>query len=57
MIDLNSIYGFVAENDITTMIDGRVIIPMNRIEIASLQNEILKSYNKEGYYIRSRGEG
>jgi hypothetical protein len=51
MIDLNLIYGFVAENDITTMIDGRVIIPMNRIEIASLQNEILKSYNKEGYYI------
>ncbi len=27
MIDFNLIYGFVAENDITTMIDGRVITP------------------------------
>lgn len=50
-IDTNLIYGFVEEDAITTLIDGRTIAPMNKIEIASTQREVLKAYSKEGYYI------
>lgn len=51
MIDSNLIYGFVAEDDITTLIDGTIIVPMSRIEIATTQRETLKAYYKDGYYI------
>lgn len=51
MIENNLIYGFAAEKDITTAIDGRVIVPMNTIEIASLDMEVLKTYRKKGYYV------
>lgn len=51
MIDSNLIYGFVAEDEITTLIDGTIIVPMSRIEIANTQREILKAYYKDGYYI------
>lgn len=50
-IDSNLVYGFVAENDITTQVDGRTIIPMRMIEIASIDKVILKSYQKEGYFV------
>lgn len=50
-IDSNIIYGFVDKNEITTLIDGTVIIPMGGIEICTTQKEVLKTYYKDGYYI------
>lgn len=50
-IDSNLIYGFAAEDDITTLIDGTVVIPMSRVEICTTKREVLKSYYKDGYYI------
>lgn len=51
MIDSNLIYGFVVEGDVTTLLDGRRIIPMNMLEIATVKKETLKNYSKAGYYI------
>jgi hypothetical protein len=53
MIDSNIIYGYVRENDILSMVDGKVIAPLSEIEIASPEKEVLKSYKKAGYYISS----
>lgn len=50
-IDSNIIYGFASEEEITTTVDGTVIIPLSRIEICTTQKEVLKSYQKDGYYI------
>ncbi len=50
-IEDNLIYGFASLNDITTAIDGRVIVPMSTLEIASLDMEVLKTYSKPGYHI------
>lgn len=50
-IDSNLIYGFVPEDEITTLIDGTVIVPMTGIEICTTQKEVLKTYYKDGYYI------
>lgn len=50
-IDSNLIYGFVSKTDITTLIDGTVIVPISRLEIATTQGEVLKTYYKDGYYI------
>lgn len=51
-IDSNLVYGFATEEDMTTLVDGRVIVPMKMIEIATLDKEIRKSYHIEGYYIK-----
>ncbi len=51
MIDSNLIYGFVKEKDISSMIDGNILAPLNRIEIASVDKKILKSYSKQDFYI------
>lgn len=50
-IDSNLIYGFVKEEDITTLIDGTRVIPMSKLEIATVHREVLKTYSKDGYYI------
>ena len=50
-IDENIIYGYVSKDDIKTLLDGRVVVPLGLIEIASIDKEILKDYNKEDYYI------
>ncbi len=50
-IDANIIYGYVAKDDIITLLDGRVIDPIGLLEIASIEKEVLKDYNKEDYYI------
>lgn len=50
-IDSNLIYGFAAEGDITTLIDGITVAPMSRIEIAATNREVLKPYYKDGYFI------
>ena len=50
-IDENIIYGYVSKDDIKTLLDGRVVFPLGLIEIASIDKEILKDYNKEDYYI------
>jgi hypothetical protein len=50
-IDSNIIYGYLKAEDIMTMMDGRRIAPPGIIEIASVDNEVLKSYQKQGYYI------
>lgn len=51
MIDSNLIYGFVKETDISSMMDGNVLAPLSRIEIASVDKKILKSYAKPDFYI------
>ncbi len=51
MIDFNLIYGFAAEGDITTLPDGRTIIPLNVLEIATIDRKVLKNYSKIGYFI------
>ncbi len=53
MIDSNLIYGFVKEKDISSMIDGNVLAPLSRIEIASVDKKVLKSYSKPDFYISS----
>lgn len=50
-IDSNLVYGFVSEQDIATLMDGKTIIPMRMIEIASIEKQILKSYHKEGFFV------
>ncbi|TAH66485.1 MAG: hypothetical protein EWM47_10105 [Anaerolineaceae bacterium] len=50
-IDSNLIYGYVKEDDITTLIDGTPMTPMSRIEIATTGRDVLKPYYKEGYLI------
>lgn len=50
-IESNIIYGFVDKTQITTMIDGYVFAPVSRLEIASKDKTILKSYLSSGYYI------
>ncbi len=51
MIDANLIYGLVVEEDITTMLDGRLMIPMKSLEIASFDRKVLKHYSKPGHYV------
>ncbi|MBH1940720.1 hypothetical protein I5677_07455 [Mobilitalea sibirica] len=50
-INSNLIYGLTAEEDITTLIDGKVIAPLNILEITTLDKKVLKKYSKAGYYI------
>ncbi|HKL79731.1 MAG TPA: hypothetical protein VJ888_04765 [Mobilitalea sp.] len=52
MIDSNLIYGFVRGGDITTMVDGKTIVPVNSIEIATIDRQVLKNYSKPGYFIK-----
>ncbi len=51
MIDSNIIYGFAKEGDITTLIDGRKIVPLSEVIISSVDKQILKSYKRNGYYV------
>ncbi len=51
MIDSNLIYGFVKEKDISSMMDGNVLAPLERMEIASVDKKVLKSYSKPDFYI------
>lgn len=50
-VDSNVIYGFVKEKNIITDRDGKVIYPLNSLEIADVNKKILKKYKKKGYYI------
>lgn len=50
-IDSNLIYGYVHEDDITTLIDGTIVVPMSRLEIATTGKDVLKTYDKGGYFI------
>lgn len=51
MIDSNLVYGFVVDGEVTTLTDGRTIAPMNMLEIATIDRQILKNYSKTGYYV------
>jgi hypothetical protein len=51
MIDSNIIYGYVNEEDISSMVDGSIMAPLSTIEIASVDKKVLKSYNKPGYFV------
>ena len=51
MIDSNLIYGLAVEDDITTRVDGRPMVPMNTIEIATFDRKVLKHYSKPGSYV------
>ncbi len=55
MIDSNLIYGYVKEEDISSMMDGNVLAPLCRVEIASVDKKILKSYLKPDFYISGLG--
>lgn len=50
-IDSNLICGYVDEKDITTLIDGHIIVPMKNVEIVTTERKILKTYDKKGFYI------
>lgn len=50
-IDSNIIYGYVHEDDITVSIDGVTVVPMSKVEIATTERNVLKSYDKPGYFI------
>lgn len=50
-IDNNIIYGFVKTKDITTHVDGSLLVPMYEIYIADSNSQILKKYSKKGFYV------
>ncbi len=50
-IDSNLIYGYASEDDISILIDGTIISPMGRIEIATTGMDVIKPYYRDGYYI------
>ncbi|QHQ60072.1 hypothetical protein Ana3638_04155 [Anaerocolumna sedimenticola] len=50
-IDNNFIYGFVKHNSISEQIDGSLLVPMYKINIADSKSQILKEYSKNGYYV------
>ncbi len=52
-IDRNIIYGYVSNEDIVTLLDGQVMVPLNLLEIASIDKDILKDYNKAEHYINN----
>lgn len=45
------VYGDALESDIITDNNGNVTVGMNKVIIADIKGEELKSYSKEGYYI------
>lgn len=47
----NMVYGFVKHEDITTTVDGKLLVPMYQIQIADYNRNVLKDYKKSGYYI------
>lgn len=50
-IDSNIIYGFVKESDIIAKMDGSQLIPFSVIEITSVEQQVLKSYNKANHFV------
>ena len=50
-IDNNFIYGYVKHNSISEQIDGSLLVPMYKIEIADSKSQILKEYSKDGFYV------
>ena len=50
-IDSNMIYGYVKESNIASMVDGSIMAPLSKVEIATVDKDVLKSYSKQGYYI------
>ncbi len=50
-IDNHIIYGLVKTKNITKQIDGSVLVPMHKIDIADSKSNILKEYYKKGYYV------
>lgn len=51
--DDNIVYGFVKDGDITAMIDGSILVPLETVEIASVDKKVSTSYKVEGYYVTS----
>lgn len=47
----NMVYGFVKHDDITTTVDGKLLVPMYQIQIADYNRNILKDYKTSDYYI------
>ena len=50
-IDNNIIYGYVKTKDITTTVDGSILVPMYQIKIADSRHKVLKEYSKKGFYV------
>lgn len=46
----NIILGYIKSSSITTDVDGSIIAPAYRVEIIDKKNNVLKKYEKKGYY-------
>lgn len=51
MIDSNLVYGFAMVDDITQVMDGSTVVALSKVEIASFDTKVLKSYSNEGYFV------
>lgn len=49
-VDDDFSYGIAGVNDVVMDINGNVTIAMNKLNIINFEGDILKEYNKEGYY-------
>ena len=52
-IESNVVYGFVNKNDIKKQNDGTTIVPCYELLIADTTGKVVKTYEKEGCYIKS----
>jgi len=50
-IDNNFIYGYEKTEDITTSVDGSIIVPMYKIEIVDAKLTLLKQYSRSDFYV------
>lgn len=51
IIDTNIIYGYAKESDIIINSDNEKLFPLYKLEIADSKGNILKDYQKSGYYV------
>ncbi len=51
MIDTNIIYGLVNAGDIAQMMDGSIMAPLSVVNIASVDKNILKTYQDPEFYV------
>lgn len=50
-IDSNIIYGYGLTKNISSQMDGSIMVPLSSVEITNVNKKILKSYKKKGYYV------
>ena len=58
IIENNVVYGFVKKDDIAKLPDGTQVVPCYELLIADTSGKVVKTYEKEGCYIRdAEGSG